>query len=439
MNVLKKLTYGLDRHTITLRRVTLDGELNSGNKEQYSVSVKKDLTPALSMLECALIQVNYSATRKAAESDKSRGLMAKRVGWVANEDSIYIPTLCIIGSIMHVSSKHKIYDLKDISEAVSKKNELWEQGVKDFNNLFSQEDVRCLKKAVRHPQGRRILNRFLAGLRFVTDLFYESYALKKDGLFEESYAIDEIISNIGIMQMDAYLLLLSPQHPEYEALVKFIDDYSSSHELYLSDSGRWVMVNKRVVKNVNIELLEQYLQALDDGGVTRSKVGTVGAKPIAPKINNQKVLDVREDEIRAKEEVVGIPELESDIEEPDSDVDDFIEQSGFSGGIKEPDSDVDDFIEQSDFGSGIEEPDYDDEGLVEPDYDEMEPKEPDHREIEQTAKNRHEQVDTNEGLYSTQRQRPAIRQPDSAREQSKRSLFSKPSNAESINFDVDDI
>ena len=212
--VLKKLTYGLDRHTITLRRVTLDGELNSGDKEQYSVSVKKDLTPALSSLECALIQVNYSATRKAAESDQNRELMVKRVGTGSADNSIYIPTLCIIGSIMHLSSKHKIFDLKEISQAVAKKNELWVKAVKDFNGLFSSEGIRCLKKAVRHPQGKRILNRFLSGLRFITDLLYESYSLKKDGLFEESFEIDEIVSDIGIMQTDAYMLLLSPMHPE---------------------------------------------------------------------------------------------------------------------------------------------------------------------------------------------------------------------------------
>lgn len=420
MNVLKKLTYGLDRHTITLRRVAFDGELNSGNKERYSVSVKKDLTPALSTLECALIQVNYSATRKAAESDESRGLMAKRVGLVANENSIYIPTLCIIGSMMHVSSKHKIFDLKDLSEAVAKKNELWSQGVKDFNNLFSQEDVRCLKKAVRHPQGRLMLNRFLAGLRLVTDLFYESYALKKDGLFEESYEIDEIISNIGIMQMDAYLLLLSPQHPEHETLVKFIDDYSSCHELYLSDAGRWVMVNKRVIKNVNIDLLEQYLQALDDGGVTQSKVAAVATKPITPTISNQDVLEAKEPEIEAREDVVvGIPEPEGDIEDTDTDIDDFIEQGGF--------------------GDGPEEPDYESAGLYEPDHEERDLEEPDTREFEQTAKNEPDQVGANEGLYSTQRQRPAIRKPDAARERSKRSLFSKPSNAESVGIDISDI
>lgn len=426
--VLKKLTYGLDRHTITLRRVTLDGELNSGDKEQYSVSVKKDLTPALSSLECALIQVNYSATRKAAESDQNRELMVKRVGTGSADNSIYIPTLCIIGSIMHLSSKHKIFDLKEISQAVAKKNELWVRAVKDFNGLFSSEGIRCLKKAVRHPQGKRILNRFLSGLRFVTDLLYESYSLKKDGLFEESFEIDEIVSDIGIMQTDAYMLLLSPMHPEYQTLVRFIGDYSSCHELYLSDADRWVMVNKRAVKHINVENLERYLQLLDEGGVNKSALSA--ASEVAPqhRIDAEHVVisrnDVEQDNLQ---EESGLSEPEGvavDITElaPGDDVDDFIERGGFDG-IDEPE---------------MEEPDFDEEGY-DSELHQEEPQEPQSDEGEEEEGDDGSNHNEEGMVYSARRRRPKIKKPNVAQVESNQSLFSRPSNAARVNFDVSDI
>ena len=453
---MKKLTYGLDRHTITLRRVTIDGELNSSDREQYSVSVKKDLTPALSALECSLIQVNYGASRKAAELDKDRDMMVKRVGLSGSDNSIYLPTLCIIGSIMHLSSKHKVFDLKDISTAVLKKNELWSRGVDDFNSLFSEIGVRCLKKAVRHPQGRRILNRFLAGLRFVTDLLYESYELKKDGLFEESFDIDDIVSDIGIAHTDAYMLLLSPLHPEHQTLIKFIEDYNSCHDLYLSDTGRWVMVNKRAVKHVNVELLEKYLQALEDGGVSHKSKGEVVAQNTEAMPSTG--LDSKLDDIADARETATVEPMLESASEPDEetaavepvlesasepDIDNIIEQSGFEH-QKEPD--FDDQIEPG--FEDREEPDFEDQ--EEPDYEELndedqegldgEDQEEGVEDDEAQAKDEGSaKAEVDDELYSARRRRPEIKRPVPIQAEPNQSLFSRPSNAKSVNFDVSDI
>lgn len=248
---MNTITYGLDKESIALRRLDIDGNFLASQKERYTVNLAQELTPPLNDLESALLQVDRSATRRAASKDKHRSKMVTKFDMVSKGQGVYLASFCVIGSLISRGTKSNLYDLKEIANAVQQHDECWHAAIDSFNKLFVNHDTHSSKKAVRHTQGRLILSKFLVGLKLVSDVVYESYNLKKKGLLIEATELEQIMADIGIMQTDAYMLLLSPNHPEHKIIVEILDKHESCHELCRGENGKWVMIKKHEIKNVD--------------------------------------------------------------------------------------------------------------------------------------------------------------------------------------------
>ncbi|WP_201634243.1 hypothetical protein [Psychrobacter immobilis] len=257
---MKTITYGLDAESVAFRRLNIDGNFMVSQKERYTVNLFQDLTPPLNDLESAILQVDRTATRRAAMKDKHRSKMVTKFDMVSNRQSVYLASFCAIGSLIS-TRRGNSYDLKEIANAVQQQNECWSAAIDSFNKLFVNHDTHSSKKAVRHTQGRIILSQFLVGLKLVSDLVYESYNLKKKGLFVEAIEIEHIMADIGIMQTDAYMLLLSPNHPEHKIIVEILDEHESCHELCRGENGNWIMINKHKIKNIDFSQRNTEVQA----------------------------------------------------------------------------------------------------------------------------------------------------------------------------------
>ena len=247
---MKTITYGVDAESVALRRLNIDGNFMVSQKERYTVNLFQDLTPPLNDLECALLQVDRSATRRAAIKDKHRAKMVTKFDMGSNTQGVYLATFCAIGSLISNGTKSSSYNLKEIANAIQQHDKCWHAAIDSFNKLFVNHDTYSSKKAVRHTQGRLILSHFLVGLKLVSDIVYESYNLKKKGLFFEAIEIEKIMADIGIMQTDAYMLLISPNHPEHKIIVEILDEYESCHELCRGENDSWVMINKHEIRDV---------------------------------------------------------------------------------------------------------------------------------------------------------------------------------------------
>lgn len=376
-------------------------------KERYIVNLVQDLTPPLNDLESAILQVDRTATRRAAIKDKHRSKMVTKFDIVSNRQSVYLASFCAIGSLISTGRSNS-YDLKEIANAVQQQNKCWLAAIDSFNKLFVNHDTHSSKKAVRYTQGRIILSQFLVGLKLVSDIFYESYNLKKKGLFVEAIEIESIMAEIGIMQNDAYMLLLSPNHPEHKIIVEILNEHESCHELCRGENGNWVMINKHKIKNIDFSQRDTEVQA---NAFLNETNRYLNVSPLDP--------DVNAGSLEAEPLIIA--------EIPPQTVGKSLNDFTVDGpNLNHSGTDVQDSIESIDGKKKNNEVENENKDTVDTDLRER---------------------------YSTKRVRPEIRRKNSEVETShintnvlpnkanlnNRRLFSGPSNARGVNFSVDDI
>ncbi|MGP9668697.1 hypothetical protein [Psychrobacter sp. AOP31-A1-22] len=234
-----------------MKQLTKNGEFCHSNNTRYAINIPKDIGRELSEFESACFQIYKRVPVKDALSDAYRHLLISKPKSQNNGRFFYLPTMCAIGAMTGLFSKNEAINVERIVNAVAEKNEFWDAAIKRFNGFFETDSDSYLRGASRAAGGRLIIACVMTGLQIVCDLIKESRNLALAGKYIDAAEIDNLLDKMGLLNLHAYLLLLSPDHPECKILSDALDEYENKYELCVDSDEQWVLVSIRDIKKVS--------------------------------------------------------------------------------------------------------------------------------------------------------------------------------------------
>lgn len=247
---MSNLTYKLSRDKVCIKQLTENGEFCRKNKTRYTISIPKDLNRPLTQFELVCFQPNKRVLKKDAHNDENRHLLISKPKAVNTQKPFYLATMCVIGAMVSLNPKHEAIDVSKIVKAVSERDEHWQSAISSFNGLFETDSDTYYRGSSRSANGKMIAACALTGLQVVCDLIKESRNLVMAGKHLDAVDIDNMLESMGLLNLNAYLLLSSPDHPEQAALSDALDKYENKYELCVDNAGNWILVSGREIKKV---------------------------------------------------------------------------------------------------------------------------------------------------------------------------------------------
>lgn len=229
----------------------MEGEFCTSNKTRYFISIPQDTGRQLTQFELACMQLQKKLPIKKASSDPHRHLLINKPKLASNIESFYLPTMCVIGAMAGLFSKYEAINVEKIVNAVAEHNEFWRKGVDSFNNLFETDSGSYLRAASINTQGKLVAGCCFTGLQIVCDLIKEARNLELAGKHNDAAEITVLLQRMGLVNLHAYQLLLSPEHPEFQNISDAVGDYENKYELCIDNDNKWILVSKREIKKIS--------------------------------------------------------------------------------------------------------------------------------------------------------------------------------------------
>ena len=247
---LSDFIYKQDNKRVPIKPIDINGDFCAESRLRYAIDLVHEGSEALTDFEMACFQTGKKPPRKVVLSDPHRELIKTKPKSNATSKFFYAATMCVIGSMIALFKKNEAINIEKIVDAVAEHNELWHKGVSSFNNLFADDSDEYTRVAARTPNGKLIAANALTGLQFVCDLIKESRNLSRAGKHIDAAEIDIFLINMGLANLQAYLLLLSPEHPEFELLSNALDEYDNKYELCVGDNDEWSFTSVKDIKKI---------------------------------------------------------------------------------------------------------------------------------------------------------------------------------------------
>ena len=239
----------LQGNKIRIKQLNNDGEFCSSNRTRYVISIPQDFVRQPTQFELACLQVNKKSPKEELLGRTNGHLLFNRQNAV--KKPFYIATMCVIGSMANLFSPHEAINVDKIVKAVSERDGFWVEAIEHFNSLFETDSNAYLRVSARNPSGKLVAACAMSGLHIVCDLIKESRNLTLAGKYFEAAKIENMLESMGLLNLHAYLLLSSPDHPRYQALSDAMDDYENKYELCVGDNGEWILVSAREIKKIS--------------------------------------------------------------------------------------------------------------------------------------------------------------------------------------------